>query len=80
MSPNVDPKTGVSPSPVGENGNTGVNDNGARNAESPSASSRGDDNATSKGGQSDEQRMKDQQRRMQQIDRDSDRDLAENGT
>jgi hypothetical protein len=75
MSPNVDPKTAASPSTGGENTNTGVNDNGAGYDESPSASPRGDDDAASKGGESDRQKMKDQER---QIDRNSDLDRADN--
>ena len=56
----------------------GAVDNGASNDASPSASPHGDDDATSNGNRPDGQDIKDQQRQMEQIDRNSDQDLANN--
>ena len=56
----------------------GAVDNGVSNDASRSASPRGDDDATSNGGRSDGQDMKDQQRQMEQIDRNSDQEPANN--
>src|SRR5262249_10132001 len=84
---------GISPAAAQTTPNTGMNfrtdhtantnaddegavDNGA--VDTPSASPRGDDDATSNGGRPDDQDMKNQQRQMEQIDRNSDRDLASN--
>jgi hypothetical protein len=56
----------------------GASDNGAINEASPSANPRGDDDATSTRDQNDRQDMKDQQRQIDQIDRNADRDRADN--